>query len=110
MVSPEEAGTGSLGTRGLGLAEKGGGEGERYKEGERERRGEEGGRKGERGKWGGTEKERETSFLELSWMYLSLFLLLSLCLCGLPGDLVFSRGTAGFGVPRTNLSPPPSFF
>lgn len=68
MVSLEETqGTGSLGTRGLGQGERGREEG-------RER--------------GGGVGEREEKFPGVECIY--LFLLLSLCLCGLPGDLVFS--------------------
>ena len=69
MVCPEGVqGTGGLGTRGLGQGESG---------------------EGEREGWGGGQEFPGVECICLS-------LLLSLCLCGLPGDLVFSGGTVSF--------------
>lgn len=69
MVCPEGVqGTGGLGTRGLGQGESG---------------------EGEREGWGGGQEFPGVECICLS-------LLLSLCLCGHPGDLVFSGGTVSF--------------
>lgn len=88
MVSPEEAGTGSLGNRGLGLAKKwGGGEGDTERE-------------------GGTERERVRE--EFLGAELILFISFSLAVSV---SLWASRGfgfqdSVGFGIPGTNVSLP----